>query len=105
VFEQIYRLSILPFFEEELGNTVDYIQRELRNPQAADKLVDDVFAALDERLEAPLAFEAYPSQVDREHPYYKIPVGNFFVLYVVIDNVMEVRRFIYRRRNWQSWSL
>lgn len=105
MFEQIYQLSILPFFEEELGETVDYIQRELRNQQSADKLVDDVFAALDERLKAPLAFESYPSQVDREHPYYKIPVGNFFILYVVIGNVMEVRRFIYQRRNWQSWSL
>lgn len=37
--------------------------------------------------------------------YYRIPVGNFIVLCVVIGNVMEVRRFIYARRNWQSWYL
>lgn len=103
--EQKYRLAILPIFEEELRESVDYIQHELRNPQAADKLVDSVFAAIDERLKTPLAFKPHPSQVDREHPYYKIAVGNFFVLYVVIGEVMEVRRFIYQRRNWRSWSL
>lgn len=105
MYEQTYRLAILPFFEEELRESVDYIQHELRNPQAADKLIDSVFAAIDERLKAPLAFEPHPSQVDREQPYYKIPVGNFFVLYVVIGDVMEVRRFIYQRRNWRYWSL
>lgn len=39
------------------------------------------------------------------HPYYHINVGNYIILYVIIGHVMEVRRFLYYRRNWQSWGL
>ncbi|GHU67508.1 hypothetical protein AGMMS49983_18850 [Clostridia bacterium] len=35
---------------------------------------------------------------DREYPYYRIPIRNFTVWYVVIDDVMEVRRFLYGKR-------
>ncbi|MCM1488697.1 MAG: type II toxin-antitoxin system RelE/ParE family toxin, partial [Firmicutes bacterium] len=31
---------------------------------------------------------------------YRIYVGNYTVFYVVIGDVMEVRRFIYSRRNF-----
>ena len=103
VTENGYALEFLPQFEEDMREAVDYIRLTLRNAAAADKLVDDAFDAIYERLDAPEAFEPYPSKLDREHPYYRIPVGNFIVLYVVIGNVMEVRRFIYARRNWRSW--
>ena len=100
-----FELSFLPQFEEDMREAVDYIRLTLRNPTAASKLVDDAFDAIYERQSAPTAFEPYPSRIDRQHPYYRIPVGNFIVLYVVIGRTMEVRRFIYARRNWQAWSL
>jgi len=105
MFDRTYDLEVLPYFEAELQEAVDYIQYRLRNPPAAAKLVDAVFDAIRERQKSPLAFEAYPSAADREHPYYRIAVGNYLVLYVVIGNVMEVRRFIYQRRNWHGWGL
>lgn len=103
--EDAYTLEILPQFEQDLNEAVDYISLTLRNPDAADRLVDSTFDAIYARLEAPESFEPYPSKVDREHPYYRITVGNFIVLYVVIGHVMEVRRFIYSRRNWRTWGL
>ena len=51
------------------------------------------------RLENPVAFEPYNSLKDRKHKYYRIIVKNYSVFYVVIDNVMEVRRFIYNGRD------
>lgn len=96
MFDQTYDLEVLPYFEAELQEAVDYIQYRIRNPSAAAKLVDAVFDVIRERQKAPLAFEAYPSAADREHPYYR---------YVVIGNVMEVCRFIYQRRNWRGWGL
>ena len=41
----------------------------------------------------------YPSKRDREHTYYAIPVKNYFVFYVVIGTVMEVRALVYNRRD------
>ncbi len=67
----------------------------LDNPTAAQKLVDDTEKAILERLNFAESFEPYPSTKQREYPYYRIYVHNCTVFYVVIDGVMEVRRFLY----------
>ena len=94
-----YKLRILPLFEDDLNEIVDYIARQLRNPIAADDFVDAVEQAINDRLSCAEAFEPYPSVRERERPYYRISVKNFMIFYVVIDDVMEVRRIIYSRRN------
>lgn len=45
------------------------------------------------------AFEPYHSAKDRQYPYYRISVRNYTIFYVVIDDVMEVRRIVYSRRD------
>ena len=97
-----YTLEYLPLFDEELAETVRYIAQKLCNPGAANKLIDDVEQAITERLFAPESFEPVPSSKDREHPYYRIAIGNYLVLYCVIGKVMEVRRFVYAPSDWQS---
>ena len=94
-----YELRILPLFEDDLNEIVDYITYRLRNPIAAERLVDDVEAAIEERRSCAEAFEPDPSSRKREHPYYRIQVRNFTIFYVVIDGTMEVRRILYSRSN------
>ena len=89
-----YRLRFLPLFEDDLNEIVDYIAGRLQNPQAAD-----VRLAIQERQECAEAFEAYPSTKERQYPYYRIYVRNYTIFYVVIGDVMEVRRILYSRRN------
>ena len=84
-----YQLRYLPIFETDLLSTVNYITNVLKNEDAAHRLVDDIESAILKRLENPLAFR-------REYPYYRIYVRNYVVYYVVIGNVMEVRRLIYK---------
>lgn len=97
-----YKLSILPLFEEDLNDAVDYIAHRLKNPIAANDLIDAVELAIQERLPYAESFEPYHSQRERRYPYYQIPVKNYTVFYVVIGNVMEVRRFLYSRSDWQG---
>ena len=52
-----YKLSILPLFEEDLNEIVDYIALRLENPIAARALVDDVEKALIERTYCAESFE------------------------------------------------
>ena len=77
-----YQLRYLPIFETDLLSTVNYITNVLKNDDAALRLVDDIESAILKRLENPLAFEPYRS-----------------ANYVVIGNVMEVRRLIYSARD------
>lgn len=97
-----YTLEYLPLFDAELSNAVEYIAHKLHNPEAAIKLVNDVEQAIQDRLFAPESFEPMPSTRNREHKYYRIPVGNYIILYVVIGNIMEVRRFVYEPSNWST---
>lgn len=90
--EKHYDLRFLPLFEDDLNEIVDYITYRLRNPAAAERLVDDVEAAILERLPCAESFEPFHSARERQYPYYRIQVRNFTVFYVVIGNIMEVRR-------------
>lgn len=94
-----YQLRYLPLFEQDLAETVSYITNVLKNPEAALKLVNDTETAILKRLEHPVSFEPYRSARKREYPYYRIYIRNYVVYYVVIDDVMEVRRFLYGKRD------
>ena len=97
--KQTYKLTFLPLFEKDLLEITNYITNTLRDPSAAHRLVDDIELAIIKRLEMPLSYAPYQSSKLRRHPYYRINVRNFSVLYVVIDDIMEVRRLLYSKRN------
>lgn len=97
-----YTLRYLPLFEEELMDIVNHIKYKLKNPSAADNLVTEVEKAIIKRSLSPLSFEPCHSIYDREHDYYRIYVKNYVVYYVVIDDVMEVRRIVYSRRDREN---
>ena len=97
-----YELSILPLFESDMLEAITYITEVLNNPSAAERLIDETEKAIYKRLDSPLSFSPYKSIKSRDDVYYRIFVGNFNVFYVVKDNVMDVRRFIYSRRNIEN---
>ena len=97
--EAKYSLRYIPRFEADLNEIVDYLVFKLHNPDAAVKLINKVENSITERLNCPLSFEPFQSNRKRKNPYYRIYVDNFTVFYVVIDNVMEVRRILYKGRD------
>ena len=97
-----YQLRYLPSFYEDMAEVVDYISNDLQNPTAAMKLIDLTEQAILKRLVNPLSFQPIRSKRERKYPYYRINVNNYAVFYVVIDNIMEIRRFLYSRRDIQS---
>lgn len=59
--ETKYELRILPLFETDLNEIVDYICNRLENPIAADAFVDAVREAIFTRLSYPKSVAPYPS--------------------------------------------
>ena len=94
-----YKLRYLPLAKEDLINIVDYIQNTLLSPIAAENTVLRIEKAILKRLENPESFAIWPSSKERKHPYRRINVKNYTVWYVVIDDVMEVRRILYSGRD------
>lgn len=79
-----YQLRYLPIFDQDLINTANYITNVLENEDAALRLINDVEAAILERLNNPVAFEPYCSAKKRDYTYYRIYVRNYVIYYVVI---------------------
>jgi len=94
-----YSLRYLPRYEQDLNEIVDYIVFKLHNPEGAINLVKRIENAILERLNCPLSFEPFQSIRKRKNPYYRIYVDNFTVYYVVIKDVMEVRKLLYSSRD------
>ena len=95
-------LRYLPLFRDDLVSAISYIRDKLQNERAANDLIDEVEQAIISRSENPEMFEKYLSMKDRKYPYYRIYVRNYVVYYVIIPEdppIMEVRRFLYNRRN------
>ncbi|KHD44719.1 type II toxin-antitoxin system RelE/ParE family toxin [Streptococcus hongkongensis] len=98
-----YKLVILPLFEDDLNQIVDYIKYKLKNPSAAHHLVNDVEKAILQRLANPLGFPSYKTSTARPHPYYTIRVKHFTIFYVVIEHTMGVRRILYAKRQLNTF--
>lgn len=94
-----YKLQYLPLFWSDLNSAVSSIAGELQNPAAAERLLDQVEAGILSHLEMPLAAAKYKTTRDRPVPYYWFEVGNYMVFYVVLDDVVEIRRFLYGARD------
>ena len=97
-----YKLRILPLFEDDLNDILDYMIGRLQNPKAAEDFLNAVEKAVYDRQSCAEAFEPYHSAKERRYPYYRITVKNYTIFYVVIDDAMELRRILYSRRNWNE---
>lgn len=94
-----YKLQYLPLFWDDLNAAVSYISDVLCNAAAAEALLDETEAAILEHLQNPTVATIYRTSKERPLPYYWFPAGNYMVFYVVFDDVMEVRRFLYGARD------
>lgn len=99
-----YKLRYLPIAKQDLADVINFIYNTYQNSIAAENTLSKIENAILERLEdGPESFAVWPSKKEREYPYRRINVGNYTIWYVVIDNVMEVRRIQPSRRNEENF--
>ncbi len=89
-------------FYRDLSSILNYIKYELENVIAANHLFDEIVNEISNRAYNPESYEKYSSIRKRKDTYYRIYVKNYTIFYVVKNNVMEVRRIIYSRRNLKN---
>ena len=91
-------VKALPLFDSDVYEAVDYIANMLKNPQAAENLIDSIETAVIKRLDAPTSFECviFPGI---DETYYRIYIGNFTIYYVVHEKTVELHRMLYNARD------
>lgn len=97
-----YQLYITGVAERDISQAVDYIEFVLKNPKAADALLEET----DQKINALLPFP-------QEHPVVEdkllaawgvrfIQIKNYFAFYVVEGNQVTLIRFLYAKSDWVS---
>lgn len=97
-----FKLRYLELAQSDLLDIVSYISNQLSAPQAATSLVDKFDRAIS-RLELyPFSGHPYVKKQKLEDEYRFLVVDHYLVFYAVDDNVVEIRRIIYGRRNYEN---
>lgn len=96
-----YSITYLPLFYKDMDKITTYISKTLKNKTAANNLINEIQQKIEKRSYTPNSYEIYPS-ISKKHQYYRIYVKNYIVFYIVKDNVMEVRRILYNKRDFNN---
>ena len=87
----MYKVVISPSANADLFYALKYIAYELENPSAAEKLADGVEKCYADLEEMPAAHELCRDPVLRRLGYRRYPVGNYIVIFRVVEKNQEVR--------------
>ncbi|MBS3975924.1 MAG: type II toxin-antitoxin system RelE/ParE family toxin [Syntrophomonadaceae bacterium] len=95
-----YRVKILTKAQEDLDEIVDYLNT--LSPEAAfryyDLLVEKINSLSDMPKRCPLARD---TQL-RLRGYHYLVVENYLVFFVIIGDVVQIRRILFGRRQYES---
>ena len=93
-----YRIEYLPIAEEDLMDIFDYIKED--NPSAASDFVDKVDKNISKLSEFPLMGPAPNDDRLRRMGYRMLVIDNYLVFYVLIDDIVEIRRVVHGSRKY-----
>ena len=97
-----YTIKYTDTFIKQFNNILKYFIYKLQNKIAAENFYEEVIKEIEKRSEWPESFERYNSKRKRKNIYYRIYVKNYIIFYVVKDNIIEIRRILSSRRNFDT---
>lgn len=92
-----YTIKYSPEFYVDIRDIVLYIKYKLNNDIAAKNFIIKIENVIKKRCKNPESYEKYKTNAN--NIYYKIYINNYTIFYTVSENIMEIRRIIYGRRN------
>lgn len=92
----MYEIRYLPLARKDLSDISIYIADNLKAPKAAIHLLDALDKAISRLEDFPYSCSVYPIQL-LEAEYRLLSVRNYAVLYVVTENIVEIRRIVYAK--------
>ena len=95
----MFEVKYLPSFYQDLDAIVEYISVALEAPRAALNLLDELEEEINNLKKYPNAHRLYHPIKPILTKYRILTVKNYFVFYVVIENIIEIHRIIYKKRN------
>ncbi|MBW6473585.1 MAG: type II toxin-antitoxin system RelE/ParE family toxin [Anaerolineaceae bacterium] len=90
--------------EDDLQSAISYIADELKNPVAAQRLLDKAEKTIVTLTSMPLRHELVSDEYLRQIGIRVIPIDNYLAFYFVNaeEEKVVVIRILYARRDWQN---
>ncbi|MCI8397607.1 MAG: type II toxin-antitoxin system RelE/ParE family toxin [Clostridia bacterium] len=95
--EKKYKVEYSPLFFKDLDKIIEYIRIKLNNNRAAINLLNEIEKEIELRSYNPEGYEKYISR--QNLVFYRIYVKKYTIFYVVGNEIMELRRILYSKRN------
>jgi len=94
-----YIIEYLPIAEKDLTEIIEYIQ--LDNPQSALNLLDEIDSTISKLEDFPYIGKI-PKDARLQYLNYRVLIViSYLVLYVVKDDIVEIRRILHGKRKYE----
>jgi len=99
-----YDIYITLSAEKDLSHAADYIEFTLKNPQAADHLLNEAERQLNSLSQFPKQHPLVDDNILASWGIRFTQVGNYLAFFTVSDkeNMVRVVRFLYAKSDWNS---
>ena len=99
-----YDIHITYAAQRDLLNAADYIEFVLKNPKAADTLLDEAEKQINSLSDFPQKFRLVDDPVLSSWGIRFVIVNNYLVFYIIDDekNMVIIIRFLYQKSDWQT---
>ena len=99
-----YQIQITPTAEHDIVRAADYIEFTLKNPEAADNLLDVVTEQIEALADFPQKFRLVDDPVLTSWGIRFVIINNYLAFYMIDEEkqVVIVVRFLYQKSNWTS---
>jgi addiction module RelE/StbE family toxin len=99
-----YKIRITKAAERDLISAADYIEYNLKNPQAANELLSKATELILGLSDFPQRYEIVNDPILRGWEIRFIQINNYLAFYTVSekDKMVYIVRFLYGKRDWLS---
>lgn len=99
-----YQVHITSTAERDIMFAADYIEFSLKNPTAADNLLDDVTKQIGSLADLPKKFRVVDDPVLGSFGIRFVIINNYLAFYTINEEnkTVIIVRFLYKKSNWTS---
>lgn len=99
-----YNIHITSVAERDLNNAADHIEFVLKNPTAADNLLDEADAQINLLSEFPEKFQLVDDPILASWRIRFMLIKNYLAFYVIDEEnkLVTIVRFLYQKSNWTA---
>jgi toxin ParE1/3/4 len=98
--DKAYQVLIFPLAEADLADTKDYFENVLKT--SSTRIFEKLIETVDHLEENPMIYPLAKDITLREKGYRFVPIDNFLLFFVVIGHQVQIRRFLYGGRKFNS---